>query len=110
MPPLVAWLSAPAGTGLHFALEPGHGRTAIPVRSALFATALAVVIAVATLTFGNGLSTLVSNPSLYGWNWSYSIQASGGYGDVPLSFVPHLLNLKNSSDLGKLRRAVEYWR
>src|ERR1019366_7108721 len=92
MPPLVAWLSAPANTGLNFALEPGRGRTAVPVRSALFATALAVVIAVATLTFGDGLSTLVSNPPLYGWNWSYAIQASGGYGDVPLSYVQHLLN------------------
>jgi hypothetical protein len=44
-------------------------------------------MAVASLTFGDGLSSLVSTPALYGWNWSYAIEASGGYGDVPLNYV-----------------------
>ena len=70
--------SAPvsAVTGIRFALEPGQGRTAVPVRSALFGTALAVLIVVATLTFGSGLDTLVSHPALYGWNWSYAISSN----------------------------------
>lgn len=55
-----------AVAGVRFALEPGYGRTAVPVRSALFGAALAVTIVVATLTFGSGLASLVSHPPLYG--------------------------------------------
>ncbi|MGO8724140.1 MAG: FtsX-like permease family protein [Acidimicrobiales bacterium] len=62
--------------GARFALEPGRGRTAVPVRSVLFGTALAVLIVVATLTFGSGLNTLVTHPALYGWNWSYAISSN----------------------------------
>ena len=60
-----------AVAGIRFALEPGRGRTAVPVRSAVFGAVLAVAIVVATLTFGSGLAALVSHPPLYGWNWSY---------------------------------------
>jgi MacB-like periplasmic core domain/FtsX-like permease family len=77
-----------AVTGVRFALEPGHGRTAVPVRSALFGAALAVAIVAATLTFGSGLTTLVSHPPLYGWNWSYALEG----GPVPpqtLSLLRH---------------------
>jgi hypothetical protein len=68
-----------AVAGIRFALEPGRGRTAVPVRSALFGAALAVAIVVATLTFGSGLTTLVSHPPLYGWNWSYVLESP----DIP---------------------------
>ncbi len=85
-------LPAPAVAGVRFALETGRGRAAVPVRSALLGTGVAVVLAVAALTFGSSLSTLVSHPSLYGWNWNYAIQASGGYGDVPLSETQALLD------------------
>ena len=67
-----------AVTGLRFSLERGHGRTAVPVRSALVGAVLAVVVVVATLTFGSGLNTLDSHPALYGWNWNYAISTSGG--------------------------------
>src|SRR6202011_966326 len=75
-------LPAPAVAGVRFALERGRGRTAVPVRSALLGSALAVAVVVATLTFGSGLSTLVSHPTLYGWNWSYAIEQVGG-GNIP---------------------------
>jgi hypothetical protein len=65
-----------AVTGVRFALEPGRGRTAVPVRSAILGTILAVVIVTATLTFGSGLNTLVSHPALYGWNWDYAISSN----------------------------------
>ena len=68
--------AAPAVAGVRFAVEPGRGRTAVPVRSALFGTVLAMVIVVATLTFGSGLNTLVSPPALYGWNWNYALASS----------------------------------
>jgi FtsX-like permease family len=72
-------------TGIGFALEPGRGRTAVPVRSAIFGTVVAVVVLVSALTFGNSLDALVSHPSLYGWNWDYSLTANAGYGDIPLA-------------------------
>ena len=75
-------LPAPAVAGLRFSLERGHGRSAVPVRSALIGAVVAVVVVVATITFGSGLSTLGSHPALYGWNWSYAIDSPGG-SDVP---------------------------
>lgn len=79
-------LPVSALVGIRFALEPGRGRTEVPARSTLMGTILAVALLVSTLTFSSGLSTLVSHPPLYGWNWSYMLQPSD---DVP----PHALNL-----------------
>jgi hypothetical protein len=62
--------------GIRFALEPGRGRTAVPVRSAMFGAVLAVATVAATLTFGSSLTALVSHPPLYGWNWSYVLQGA----------------------------------
>jgi hypothetical protein len=66
--------------GIRFALEPGQGRTAVPVRSALVGTVVAVALVVTTLTFASSLNTLVSHPALYGWNWNYALDPSN---DVP---------------------------
>jgi MacB-like periplasmic core domain/FtsX-like permease family len=79
-----AGLSAPGVVGVRMALEPGEGRAAVPVRSALLGSVLAVALVVTTLTFGNSLHTLISDPPLYGWNWSYILNPVGsGGGDVP---------------------------
>ena len=77
-----AGLRPPVVVGVRFALDPGSERTAVPVRSVLFGTALAVTVVTATLTFGSGLSTLVSHPPLYGWNWTYALFSETGP-DVP---------------------------
>ena len=73
---LAACSGAPVSViaGIRFALEPGRGRTAVPVRSAMFGAVLAVATVAATLTFGSSLTALVSHPPLYGWNWSYVLQ------------------------------------
>ncbi len=76
-------LPAPAVAGVHFAFDPGKGRTTVPARSAISGTVLAVVMVVATLTFGSSLSTLVSHPSLYGWNWTYALSVSQGPAAIP---------------------------
>jgi hypothetical protein len=68
-----AGLPMPAVVGLRHALEPGRGRTAVPVRSVLVGAVLAVLVLVATLTFASGFHTLVSHPALYGWNWDDAI-------------------------------------
>jgi hypothetical protein len=82
-----------AVTGIRFALEPGKGRNATPVRSAALGAVLAVAVLVATITFGASLDTLVSHPSLYGWNWNYAMLASfGGAEDLPAHQIAVLLN------------------
>jgi hypothetical protein len=85
-------LPVPAVTGIRFALEPGTGRNRVPVRSAILGTVFAVVIVISTITFGASLHTLVSKPSLYGWNWTYEMNGGGGYGDIPAAPVAKLLN------------------
>ena len=48
-------LPAPAVAGVHFAFDSGKGRTTVPARSAISGTVIAVVMVVATLTFGSSL-------------------------------------------------------
>jgi hypothetical protein len=74
--------------GVQFALESGRSRSAVPVRSIIVSTVIAVAMVVATLTFSSGLSTLISRPPLYGWNWTYLLNPSN---DVP----PKALTLLN---------------
>ena len=70
-------LPVTAVVGIRFALESPGDRDSAPVRSALAGAMLAVMIVTATLTFGNSLGTLVSHPSLYGWNWNYALTSNG---------------------------------
>jgi hypothetical protein len=86
-----AGLPPTAVTGIRFALEPGAGRNAVPVRSAIVGAALALVVGIATVTFGSSLNTLVSHPALYGWNWSYELSAGQG-GVVPGAHATKLLD------------------
>jgi FtsX-like permease family len=64
-----------AVTGIRSAVGSGSGREAAPVRSALLGAVIAVVVVVASITFGSSLSFLVSRPALYGWNWDYALLA-----------------------------------
>jgi hypothetical protein len=88
---LAAGLPASGEAGLRFALEQGRGRTAVPVRSVMAGTVLAVAVGIATLTFGTSLSTLISHPALYGWNFDYALYSIDGYGTVPLRWANPLL-------------------
>ena len=89
---LSAGLGATGVTGLRMALEPGRGRTAVPVRSVLAGAVLAVMVGAATLTFGASLSYLVSRPALYGWNFSYALYSTDGWGPFPPAAVTPLLH------------------
>ena len=75
--------------GVRFALEPGRGRTAVPVRSVLSGMVLAVAMVVATLTFASSLNTLVSHPPLYGWNWSYALYPINAVPPQALKLLDH---------------------
>jgi hypothetical protein len=77
-PQLTTWLTGArvpvtAAVGIRLALEPGRGRTAVPVRSALAGTALSVAAVTAALTFGANLLHLVNAPLLYGQRWDAAI-------------------------------------
>ena len=75
---------SPVSSGCGWRSSPAEGRTAVPVRSALLGTGVAISLVVATVIFGSSLGTLVSHPSLYGWNWSYMLsQVGSGGGNVP---------------------------
>jgi FtsX-like permease family len=78
-----AGLPVSAVAGVRLALEPGSGRSAVPVRSAILGAMLAITVVAGTFTFGSSLDTLVSRPSLYGWNWNYML-VSGFSGDEDL--------------------------
>jgi hypothetical protein len=82
-------LPPPAAVGVRFALESGRGRTAVPVRSALLGAVLAVALVVATLTFGSGLGSLVSHPSLYGWNWTYMLNPTNSVPSQAETLLAH---------------------
>lgn len=74
--------SPPAVLGISMALEPGRGRTAVPVRPALAGAVLGITGVVAALTFGTSLDHLVSTPAAYGWNWSVSPDLFEGDADA----------------------------
>ena len=64
-------------TGLRMALEPGRGRSAVPVRSAFAGAALATLGIVAVVVFSASLDRLVTTPRLYGWSWDTVVEPNG---------------------------------
>ncbi|MEY2459938.1 MAG: putative transport system permease protein [Acidimicrobiaceae bacterium] len=82
----------PAVTGIRFALEPGAGRTAVPVRSAILGATLAVIVVTGSLTFSACLDRLVSHPALYGWNWDYELSAGSDSSNMPEQQAADLLD------------------
>ena len=97
---MTAWLAAAgvpviAATGVRLALEPGRGRAAVPVRSALAGTALSVLAVVAALTFGANLLHLVHSPPLYGQRWDAAI-------DVQFPSPPMITVADATRRLGRL--------
>jgi hypothetical protein len=86
-------LSISTVTVMRFALEPGRGRNSAPVRLAILGAVLAVTVLTTTVTFGASLSSLVSHPSLYGWNWNYAMLSSfAGAEDLPSHQIASLLS------------------
>src|SRR5512133_1281412 len=59
--------------GSRLALEPGRGRTAVPVRSAIAVAAAAVCALTAALTFDASLLRLLSDPAAYGITWDVRV-------------------------------------
>jgi hypothetical protein len=61
-----AGLPVPVVIGARFALEPGRGRTSVPVRPALVGAVAGVLGILAAFTFARGVSDAASNPERFG--------------------------------------------
>ena len=59
----------PLVVGARFALEPGRGRSAVPVRSALVGAVVGVLGVLAAFTFSAGVSDAASHPVRFGQTW-----------------------------------------
>jgi hypothetical protein len=55
--------------GARFALEPGRGRSTVPVRSALVGAVVGVLGVLAAFTFSAGVSDAASHPARFGQTW-----------------------------------------
>jgi hypothetical protein len=75
--------SVPGTLGVRMAFEPGHGRTAVPVRSALVGTTVAVAAVVAAMVFGTSFLALVGTPHRYGQNWAQELDLQVGSAPAP---------------------------
>ncbi len=69
-----AGLAPTMTNGLRMALQPGHGRTAVPVRSAFLGAVFGVVGVTAVIVFASSLNRLVATPRLYGFTWDFTTQ------------------------------------
>ena len=68
----------PSGrAGVRMALDPGAGRTAVPVRTAVFGAAVTMIALAAALSFGASLNRLETKPALSGRTWSMLVFAPG---------------------------------
>ncbi|PZS25143.1 MAG: hypothetical protein DLM58_23035 [Pseudonocardiales bacterium] len=59
-------LPVPVVVGTRFALEPGRGRTAVPVRPALIGAVTGVLGILGAFTFSHGVSDVVTHPQRFG--------------------------------------------
>src|SRR5205823_14266809 len=64
-------LPASARAGTRLALEPGHGRTATPVRSTIVGLSLAVATMVAAFGFAASMDHFAATPRLWGLDFDF---------------------------------------
>ena len=67
-----AGLPVPVVIGARFALEPGRGRSAVPVPPALVGAVAGVLGVLAAFTFSAGVSDAAANPARFGQTWQLS--------------------------------------
>lgn len=65
--------SPPVTTGVRLALEPGRGRTAVPVRSTIAGAVVGVAALATALAFSSSLDHLLGSPRLYGVSYDARI-------------------------------------
>jgi hypothetical protein len=73
-----AWRSPAMAAGVRMALQPGRGRSAVPVRSAIFGATLGVAALTASLVLAASLGHLLDTPRLAGFTWDAFVSVEGG--------------------------------
>lgn len=68
-----AGMPASSVAGVQMALDPGRGRNAVPVRTAIAGSVLATAVVVTAIAFGASLGHLAGTPRLQGWTWDYAV-------------------------------------
>ncbi len=74
----------PVVVGARFALEPGRGRQAVPVRPALVGAVVGVLGVIAAFTFSDGVEDAAANPARFGQVY----QLMSFIGDAGEDFLP----------------------
>ena len=64
--------------GSRLAVEPGRGRRAVPVRSALIGAIVGVIGVVSCFTFRAGISDVITSPQRSGIVWNYEVGSGEG--------------------------------
>jgi MacB-like periplasmic core domain/FtsX-like permease family len=82
--------SVPGSVGVRMAFEPGRGRAAVPVRSAVAGVIVAVAAVVAAVVFGASLITMVGTPRQYGQNWNQQLDLE--FGAIPAGLGAKLVS------------------
>ena len=82
-------LPVTAGIGVRMALDPGRGRTAVPVRSALSGMIVAVAAVITAAVFGASFLHLIATPRMYGQNWQQELDL--GFGGIRPAFAARLM-------------------
>lgn len=65
-------LPVSVGAGARLALEPGHGRSATPVRSAVIGLSIAVAAMVAAFGYSASMDHFGATPQLWGWDIQFA--------------------------------------
>ena len=90
-------------SGVRMALEPGRGRTAVPVRSTLLAAIVGVAAVTATFTITESADHLLDTPRLYGHNWD-AVVGVGTESSYPHAFVTRLRKDRSITELERRDR------
>jgi ABC-type lipoprotein release transport system permease subunit len=70
-----------AAVGTRMALEPGSGRTSVPVRTTIAGTSIGIVSLIVALIFASSLHRLTITPRLYGFNWDLRMTGGADFRD-----------------------------
>jgi len=68
----------PVAAGVRLALDPGRGRSAVPIRSTVLGAALGIGALAGALVFNGSLAHLLSSPQLYGVAWDARVTVTSG--------------------------------
>jgi hypothetical protein len=86
----------PVVVGTRFALEPGRGRSAVPVRPALIGSVVGVVGVLAAFTFAGGVSDAAGNPARFGQ--TFAVAGFVGANGFEIADPTALLRLLRADD------------